>query len=66
MASGKPTFRGDAVRMVMTSEPGNNGVVNDNTDKVFCVIGPFENFGDKADLERALEMVVRGFNLNYK
>lgn len=60
-----PVFRKDFVRMIMTSGPGNNAVVNENPDKVFCVIGPFENFGDKIELERALEIVCRGFNLDY-
>jgi len=66
MASGKPTFRKDSVRMIFTDGPANNDLVRDNPGKVFCVIGPFENHGDKLELEKALQLVCRGFNLEYK
>jgi hypothetical protein len=33
------------------------------TDKVFAVIGPFENFDDKPELQRALKMLLRGWNI---
>lgn len=66
MAANWPKFRKNSVRMVFTDGPGNNGVVNDNPGKVFCVIGPFENFGDRPELEQALELLIRGYNLDYK
>lgn len=31
--------------------------------KVCAIIGPFETFSDHRDLQRALEMLLRGFNI---
>ena len=38
-------------------------IVTENPDKVFAVIGPFDNHGDKPSLEGALTMLLRGFNV---
>jgi hypothetical protein len=40
--------------------------VKGNSDKVFAVIGPFEGHMDKQELQDALELVCRGFNLEPK
>lgn len=37
--------------------------VESNPDKVFAVIGPFDGHMDKQDLQDALQMLLRGFNL---
>lgn len=51
-------------RMIMTDGPGR--VMPEHAGKVFAVIGPFDSHADKADLVDALEMVVRGHNLEAK
>lgn len=39
------------------------GPVVDNPGMIFAVIGPFDGHTDKQDLQDALEMLCRGFNL---
>lgn len=50
------------VRLIFTDGPG--PAAKDMGDgKVFAVIGPFDTFTDKQDLQDALETFVRGWNL---
>lgn len=51
------------LRVMYSSDPGGTDVVINNPGKVFAIIGPFEDPVDKAVLQDALEMLVRGFNL---
>lgn len=37
--------------------------VTKNPGKVFAVIGPFDGHADKPELQDALEMLLRGYNL---
>lgn len=37
--------------------------VQENIAKVFAVIGPFDGHMDKMELQRAIEMVCRGYNI---
>lgn len=39
------------------------GLVTDNPGKVFAVIGPFDGHMDKPELQKALDMLLRGFNI---
>ncbi len=48
-------------RLVFTDAPGR--VMPDSAGKVFAVIGPFDGFTDKADLQEALQILLRGHNL---
>jgi hypothetical protein len=48
-------------RLIFTDGPGR--VMPEHAGKVFAVIGPFDCFTDKADLQDALETIVRGYNL---
>lgn len=48
-------------RLIMSDDPGR--VMPEYKGKVFCVIGPFEDFTDKTDLQDALVMLIRGYNL---
>lgn len=50
-------------RVIYSGDPSGVDSVKLNPGKVFAVIGPFENFTDKADLRDALELLVRGHNL---
>lgn len=53
------------VRVVYTGEPSRADNVRHNPGRVFCVVGPFENFSDKPELRDAIEMLVRGFNKEF-
>lgn len=66
MTKRKIVQRPDAVRMVFADSPERTDLFRENKGKVFCMIGPFENHLDKPDLERALTMVCRGFNLKFE
>lgn len=57
--------RTDPVRMIFTDAPERTDLFRDNKGKVFCIIGPFENHGDKMELECAMTMLVRGFNVQF-
>lgn len=59
MARFKP--KEQLVRMIMTDGPGR--CMPEHEGKVFCVIGPFEDYADKADLQRMLQIMLRGYNL---
>lgn len=65
MAKNEITQRPDAVRMVFADSPERTDLFRENKGKVFCMIGPFEDHMDKPDLEKALTMLVRGFNLKF-
>lgn len=60
MTKWKP--RSEQIRMIYTDGPGNNDVVNENRGKVFAVIGPFESFSDKEELQDALRDLLRKYN----
>jgi hypothetical protein len=49
------------VRLIYTDGP--DRVMPEHSGKVFAVIGPFDCFTDKADLQDALETLVRGYNV---
>lgn len=54
----------ERVRLIWTSEAaGPFKVEYEDNVKVFGVIGPFEDFTDKQDLQNALETFLRGYNL---
>lgn len=38
-------------------------IATDNPGKVFAVVGPFDGHMDKMELQRALEMLLRGANV---
>lgn len=59
MARFKP--KEQLVRMIMTDGPEH--CMPEHEGKVFCVIGPFESYADKADLREMLEIMLRGYNL---
>jgi len=48
-------------RLIFTDGPGR--AMPEHAGKVFALIGPFENFTDKPELRNALELLVRGSNL---
>jgi hypothetical protein len=51
------------VRLIWSDGPGRVDSVEKNPGKVFAVIGPFENHAQPPELMNALEMLVRGYNL---
>ena len=53
--------KGRQTRLIFTDGPGR--VMPEHTGKVFAVIGPFDDFTDKADLRDALECLIRGHNV---
>ena len=55
--------RTDLTRVIYSDSPGGVDSVTKNPGKVFAVIGPFDSHTDKQDLMNALELVVRGHNL---
>lgn len=69
MASGL-TFKphNKQVRIIYGDGEHLSGVdsVTKNPGKVFAVIGPFDGHTDKQDLQDALELVLRGYNLESK
>lgn len=50
------------VRIIYSDAPERAGSVSSNPGKVFALIGPFDGHLDKTDLQKALNMVVRGWN----
>lgn len=50
-------------RVIYSDDPGGVDSVTKNPGKIFAVIGPFDDHTDKQDLMNALELVVRGHNL---
>lgn len=48
-------------RVVFTNGPGS--AMPEHKGKVFALIGPFDTFTDKPDLQDALVCLVRGYNL---
>lgn len=48
-------------RLIYTDDPGRT--MPEHKGKVFAVIGPFDNFGSEPALMDALELLVRGYNL---
>lgn len=48
-------------RLIFTDGPGS--AMPEHAGKVFALIGPFDNFTDKPDLQDALVTFVRGYNL---
>ncbi len=56
--------KNERVRLVWTSEaPGPFKAKFEDNAKVFGIIGPLDNFTDKQDLQNALEVFLRGYNL---
>lgn len=56
--------KNEQVRLVMTSEtPGPFKSEFENNAKVFAVIGPFDDFTDKQDLQAALTTFLSGYNI---
>lgn len=49
------------VRLIFSDGPGR--VMPEHAGKVFAVIGPFDQFTDKTDLQDMLTTLVRGYNL---
>lgn len=52
------------IRMVYTDGP--EGAMPEHRGKVFAVIGPFENFSDKPDLQDKLKKLLRSYNVARK
>ena len=52
----------ERVCIVYTDGPGR--AMPEHAGKVFAVVGSFDNFTGKPDLQNALEMLLAGFNLN--
>lgn len=63
MAALKWKPKGQQVRIIYSDGPGSADVVTKNPNKVFAVIGPFDSHTDKPLLQDALELVLRGYNL---
>ncbi len=59
---GKPKFKPEAerVRMIITDGPGN--CFPKYEGKVFVVIGPFESFTDKVEVQEAMTELLRDWN----
>ena len=57
----KPKAR--QTRVIYSDDPGRVDSVTKNPGKVFAIIGPFDTHTDKQSLMDALELVVRGHNL---
>lgn len=53
----------DQARLVMTSEDQACMGSAAGKGKVFCVIGPFDDFTDKQDLQDRLISLLRGYNV---
>ncbi len=53
--------KNEQVRLVFTDGPG--AAMPEHRGKVFALIGPFDDFTDKIELRDALEMLIRGSNL---
>ena len=51
------------VRIIYSDGPGRVDSVEKNPGKVFAVIGPFDNHTDRPELMDALDLLVRGYNL---
>ena len=51
----------EQARLVYSSSP--QAAFPEHKDKIFAVIGPFHDFADKEDLQRALLMLMRGWNV---
>jgi hypothetical protein len=51
----------EQVRIIYTDAPGY--AFEEHKRKVFAVIGPFNGHLDKPELKRAIEMVLRGWNV---
>jgi len=49
------------IRMVYTDAP--EVAMTEHKGGVFAVIGPFDSFMDKPDLQDALRMLLRGYNI---
>jgi hypothetical protein len=65
MAALKWKPKAKQVRCIFGEGEHLNGVdsVTKNPGKVFAVIGPFDGHTDKPDLQDALEVLLRGYNL---
>lgn len=50
------------MRIIYSDDPGRVDSVRKNPGKVFAVVGPFEGHMDKADLQLALEDILRRYN----
>lgn len=57
---------GDQVRIVFTDAPASASLVRENPGAVFAVIGPFEGFDKKRELQEAIVMLLRGYNVTTK
>lgn len=55
----KPKHR--QTRLVFTDGPGR--AMPEHAGKVFALIGPFDCFTDKADLQDMLTTMIRGYNI---
>jgi hypothetical protein len=53
--------KSEQVRMIVTDGPG--GAMPEHGGKVFALIGPFDSFTDKQDLQDMLTTLLRGYNL---
>lgn len=53
-------------RIIYSDDPGGVDSVKKNPGKVFAVIGPFENHTANQDLMDALQIFLRGYNLEPK
>lgn len=56
-------FKERLTRVIYSDDPGGVDSVRRNPGKVFAVIGPFDSHTDKQELMDALELLVRGHNL---
>lgn len=53
----------DGVRLCYTDAVVHAPNVKENPGKVFAIIGPFDDHCDKMQLQNALTMLCRGFNV---
>ncbi len=53
----------EQVRIQYSDAPERGDLVRENGGKIFAVVGPFDDFTDKPDLQRALQLLLRGWNL---
>ena len=61
---GKPKFKPKKDQIRLTYTTGHQSCYPEyrGQDKVFAVIGPFEGFGDKMDIQEALKELLMSWN----
>ena len=54
------------VRMILSDDPKSCPIVTEHPGKVYAVIGPFDGFSDKMELQHMIETMLRGWNVKRK